>query len=107
MPDIEEPAKDTNAAIWKSDIGVTFWKESEADREHRRAAPTPAARSPWRDVGCPLRWVSGQADREGDRRRALRDPGRIQLRRPSGRGNAGRYQARAPSAAQSLSDPVR
>ena len=37
MPDIEEPAKDTNAAIWKSDIGVTFWKESEADREHRRA----------------------------------------------------------------------
>lgn len=37
MSDIEEPAEDTNAAVWKSDIGVTFWKETEADRERRRA----------------------------------------------------------------------
>jgi tRNA (cmo5U34)-methyltransferase len=37
MPDIEEPTEDTNAAVWKSDIGVTFWKETEADRERRRA----------------------------------------------------------------------
>jgi len=29
---------DTNEAIWKSDIGVTFWKATAADRERRRAA---------------------------------------------------------------------
>jgi tRNA (cmo5U34)-methyltransferase len=33
MPDKE----DTNAAIWKSDIGVTFWKSTQQDRERRRA----------------------------------------------------------------------
>jgi len=37
MPDIEEPAQDTNAAIWKTDIGVNFWKSTESDRERRRA----------------------------------------------------------------------
>jgi len=29
--------QDTNEAIWKSDIGVTFWKATAADRERRRA----------------------------------------------------------------------
>ena len=33
MPDIE----DTNAAVWKTDIGVNFWKSTESDRERRRA----------------------------------------------------------------------
>ena len=33
MPDSE----DTNAAIWKSDIGVNFWKSTASDRERRRA----------------------------------------------------------------------
>jgi tRNA (cmo5U34)-methyltransferase len=33
MPDIE----DTNAAVWKSDIGVSFWKSTASDRERRRA----------------------------------------------------------------------
>ena len=31
MPDIE----DTNAAIWKSDIGVSFWMSRESDRAER------------------------------------------------------------------------
>lgn len=30
-------SKDTNAEIWKSDIGVNFWKSTENDRERRRA----------------------------------------------------------------------
>ena len=29
--------EDTNAAVWKSDIGVSFWKSTQADREQRRA----------------------------------------------------------------------
>jgi tRNA (cmo5U34)-methyltransferase len=33
MPDSE----DTNAAIWKTDIGVNFWKSTASDRERRRA----------------------------------------------------------------------
>jgi tRNA (cmo5U34)-methyltransferase len=33
MPDTE----DTNAAVWKTDIGVNFWKSTESDRERRRA----------------------------------------------------------------------
>ena len=33
MPDTE----DTNAAVWKSDIGVSFWKSTQAEREQRRA----------------------------------------------------------------------
>ena len=33
MPDTE----DTNAAVWKSDIGVSYWKSTQADREQRRA----------------------------------------------------------------------
>jgi tRNA (cmo5U34)-methyltransferase len=33
MPDTE----DTNAAVWKTDIGVNFWKSTEGDRERRRA----------------------------------------------------------------------
>jgi tRNA (cmo5U34)-methyltransferase len=38
MPDIEDSfAEDTNAAIWKTDIGVNFWKSTETDRERRRA----------------------------------------------------------------------
>jgi len=37
MPDIEDPAQDSNAAIWKTDIGVNFWKSTENDRERRRA----------------------------------------------------------------------
>src|SRR5215472_11681455 len=37
MPDIEEPTEDTNAAVWKTDVGVTFWKSTENDRERRRA----------------------------------------------------------------------
>jgi len=37
MTDIEDNAGDTNAAIWKSDIGVNFWKSTESDRERRRA----------------------------------------------------------------------
>ena len=35
MPD----AADTNAAIWKSDVGVTYWKSTEGDRERRRGEP--------------------------------------------------------------------
>jgi SAM-dependent methyltransferase len=31
-------APDTNDAVWKSDIGVTFWKSTAADRERRRGA---------------------------------------------------------------------
>ncbi len=34
MPDTE----DTNAAVWKSDIGVNFWKSRESDRAQRDAA---------------------------------------------------------------------
>jgi tRNA (cmo5U34)-methyltransferase len=34
MPDTE----DTNAAVWKTDVGVNFWKSTEGDRERRRAA---------------------------------------------------------------------
>jgi tRNA (cmo5U34)-methyltransferase len=34
MPDTE----DTNAAVWKSEIGVSFWKSTRDDRERRRAA---------------------------------------------------------------------
>jgi tRNA (cmo5U34)-methyltransferase len=30
--------QDTNEAIWKSDIGVTFWKSTAEDRERRRGA---------------------------------------------------------------------
>lgn len=37
MPDIEQSAEDTNAAVWKTDLGVNFWKSTEADRERRRA----------------------------------------------------------------------
>ena len=33
MPDTE----DTNAAVWKSDIGVSFWKSTQEEREQRRA----------------------------------------------------------------------
>lgn len=33
MPDSE----DTNAEVWKSDIGVTYWKSTSSDREQRRA----------------------------------------------------------------------
>ena len=33
MPDSE----DTNAAVWKSDIGVSFWKSTQEEREQRRA----------------------------------------------------------------------
>src|SRR5262249_32825782 len=33
MPETE----DTNAAVWKSDVGVSFWKSTAADRERRRA----------------------------------------------------------------------
>jgi tRNA (cmo5U34)-methyltransferase len=33
MPDSE----DTNAAVWKSDIGVNFWKSTQDEREQRRA----------------------------------------------------------------------
>jgi len=29
--------EDTNAAVWKSDIGVTFWKSTQDEREQRRA----------------------------------------------------------------------
>jgi tRNA (cmo5U34)-methyltransferase len=36
MPDIEDTA-DTNAAVWKSDLGVNFWKSTAEDRERRRA----------------------------------------------------------------------
>ena len=34
----DENSADTNEAIWKSDIGVSFWKSTSQDREHRRAA---------------------------------------------------------------------
>ncbi len=37
MADIEDAAEDTNAAVWKSDIGVSFWKSTASDRERRRA----------------------------------------------------------------------
>src|SRR6266404_5677810 len=30
--------QDTNEAIWKSEIGVTFWKSTSSDRERRRGA---------------------------------------------------------------------
>ena len=30
-------SEDTNAAVWKSDIGVNFWKSTQDDRERRRA----------------------------------------------------------------------
>jgi tRNA (cmo5U34)-methyltransferase len=33
MPDKE----DTNAAVWKTDLGVTYWKATQSDRERRRA----------------------------------------------------------------------
>jgi tRNA (cmo5U34)-methyltransferase len=33
MPDNE----DTNATVWKTDLGVNFWKSTAADRERRRA----------------------------------------------------------------------
>jgi tRNA (cmo5U34)-methyltransferase len=33
---MQEP-EDTNAAIWKTDIGVNFWKSTASDRERRRA----------------------------------------------------------------------
>ena len=29
--------EDTNAAVWKSDIGVTFWKSTQDEREQRRS----------------------------------------------------------------------
>ena len=43
MPEHEHGAggadsADTNEAIWKSDIGVNFWKSTAEDRERRRAA---------------------------------------------------------------------
>jgi tRNA (cmo5U34)-methyltransferase len=46
MPDIEDTpgsvitpeTEDTNAAVWKSDVGVNFWKSTASDRERRRAA---------------------------------------------------------------------
>jgi SAM-dependent methyltransferase len=31
------PDEDTNEAIWKSDIGVSFWKSTAEDRERRRS----------------------------------------------------------------------
>ena len=37
MPDEEDTAQDTNAAVWKSDMGVNFWKSTASDRERRRA----------------------------------------------------------------------
>lgn len=39
MPDAEDAAfsEDTNAAVWKSDIGVSFWKSREGDRARRDA----------------------------------------------------------------------
>src|ERR1700758_1173031 len=39
MPDAEDAAfsEDTNAAVWKSDIGVSFWKSREVDRARRDA----------------------------------------------------------------------
>src|SRR5215469_16111655 len=33
MPESE----DTNVAVWKTDIGVNFWKSTAGDRERRRA----------------------------------------------------------------------
>jgi tRNA (cmo5U34)-methyltransferase len=33
MPDTD----DTNAAFWKSDLGASYWKASQSDRERRRA----------------------------------------------------------------------
>jgi tRNA (cmo5U34)-methyltransferase len=32
-----EDSADTNAAVWKSDLGVNFWKSTAEDRERRRA----------------------------------------------------------------------
>lgn len=32
-----ENSTDTNAAVWKSDLGVNFWKSTAQDRERRRA----------------------------------------------------------------------
>ncbi|HWG02341.1 MAG TPA: class I SAM-dependent methyltransferase [Trebonia sp.] len=40
MPDTrdsEGASEDTNAAVWKTDVGVTYWKSTAADRERRRA----------------------------------------------------------------------
>jgi trans-aconitate methyltransferase len=37
MPDPESP--DTNAAIWKSDQGVSYWASTTDDRERRRGEP--------------------------------------------------------------------
>jgi SAM-dependent methyltransferase len=38
MPDNEDAAsEDTNAAVWKSDIGVNFWKSRQDDRVKRDA----------------------------------------------------------------------
>jgi len=39
MSDTEDAAvsEDTNAAVWKSDIGVSFWKSRESDRARRDA----------------------------------------------------------------------
>jgi tRNA (cmo5U34)-methyltransferase len=39
MSDTEDPAvsEDTNAAVWKSDIGVSFWKSRGGDRAKRDA----------------------------------------------------------------------
>ncbi len=32
-----DAGQDTNAAVWKSELGVTFWKSTQSDRERRRA----------------------------------------------------------------------
>src|ERR1700733_3611256 len=39
MPDSGDAAasEDTNAAVWKSDIGVSFWKSRASDRARRDA----------------------------------------------------------------------
>ncbi|MGH3267353.1 MAG: hypothetical protein ACRDNS_35825, partial [Trebonia sp.] len=39
MSDIDEAAanEDTNAAVWKSDLGVSYWKSRETDRARRDA----------------------------------------------------------------------
>src|SRR5215469_13641129 len=34
----QSQGEDTNEAIWKSDIGVTFWRSTAEDRERRRGA---------------------------------------------------------------------
>jgi tRNA (cmo5U34)-methyltransferase len=35
--DAEGAGQDTNAEVWKSDVGVTYWKSTATDREARRA----------------------------------------------------------------------